>query len=424
MTERRDNFIAFARNEIERYKAGERARPPSIGELVEPFEFNYSTGCKYLSEEGLNIAGLVKGKLSEIVTREITLFQAGEIDHFSTIPELAQRVGREEVTVRHHLEQTGLFQHRSRLETSTHLENLLPSEDFAWLLGALAGGGWVQKYEISLTSYSEELLSKFKSIGERLFKLNGHEYIDKVNQDGRLYKKIKFSNKEAAEALGYLHPDQWPRTILDKHPWIHTHPNYIWKFLEGQLETGVSIDTKTNKRMNFNTHYRAVANTIADMLVHVGIKKPTINPDKNTREGIKGITVSNIKDLKVIAEHIHSVIPEIEDKLQFYRDLPEAKPRAEIRSDEEVIAEWRRLTNDLQRPPLSTDIQRLKRTDDTKFSHHVYINRFGDGTFTGAKAILDRIVAGEKILAQDYKTPAKAASTELNESGQEVQIFP
>jgi len=204
-------------------------------------------------------------------------------------------------------------------------EDFVPSRDMAWIIGVLAGGGYANPDDkrISIDSNSEKFLDEFKTAGERVFRVNS-VYRTRVKSDGkREAKGVTFYSRKVALMLGDLGSPEWPDTIINRHKWIVENTNYLWGFIEGIFERkgNVFISKNRVKGISIGTDYVNVANFVAELLVRLGIKNPRIEHNKRGKQGIKGVRVHNIQDMKHFAENVHSKIPEKESRLSDCREL-------------------------------------------------------------------------------------------------------
>ena len=186
-------------------------------------------------------------------------------------------------------------------ENETFNDMLMPSPKLSWILGVLSGAGSVKpNHAISLESKrNPELLTEFSVVGQTLFGKQPH-----VAPNG-----IHFFSSRIAQELGDLRNEAWVETIQSRHKWILDNSDFIWKFIEGLFDTRAHLKTKPKYKENtlrFRTNNFTNADFIKNRLLAVGIQKPTIFPDgEQPKETEYTVSVYNIKDLKIIADHIH-----------------------------------------------------------------------------------------------------------------------
>ncbi|MCL4387346.1 hypothetical protein M1307_03045, partial [Patescibacteria group bacterium] len=114
----------------------------------------------------------------------------------------------------------------------------VPSQDLAWMLGVLAGGGHVDKRGyVSVFGNEDPFLRIVDLIGTRLFRKNSVIKEIKRNRKGQAYKSITFYSKDLAVQIGDLRRDKYPTTIIEKHRWIVQDLKSTASFLSGILDT-------------------------------------------------------------------------------------------------------------------------------------------------------------------------------------------
>lgn len=220
--------------------------------------------------------------------------------------------------------------------------NFNPSREFAWIIGVLAGGGSVELdgKRIAVDSVDTDFLEQFKTLGESALRLNAR-YRTKKTEKGIEPKGVVFYSTNLVRVLGDLRRPFWPRTILEKHGWILQNEEYIWGFLEGIFDRighieNLSRKGRVRKELTFRTVYLGIANFLAELLTRVGVKRVSYDYDKRHREGIIGIKLHG-KNTFLVAQNIHSKIPEKEDRLQVYRRLAFKSQSSNARMREEKI---------------------------------------------------------------------------------------
>lgn len=324
-------------------------------------------------------------RLAVYVSKLLDEYDNGERSVLPSPNELAELFGyQNNVGMLRSLKNRGLIPRLERVYQEANI--IYPSNEWAWMLGILALGGSASPHnqQIAFASSDPDLLNAFSLRGANLFQTNPTTSINSIRSDGRESRKVVFGNGYMVKALGDLRKESWPETISEKHGWIYENDEYIWSFLEGVCEVRGVISNKPGKRrIIINTNFRHVANTISDLLVRVGVEQPRDKRDTKAREGIRGVEISRIEDVRFMARHIHSVSPGREGILQSLRES-DIKSPAKVGSFNEVMDEWKRLKYLLGRTPNSSDIIRLKKNGDTPYSFKVYLNWSGEDTWLNA----------------------------------------
>lgn len=322
----------------------------------------------------------------------IQRLEAGEITRLPTGRELADRFGyKSPSSLSIFLKRRGLTPgHLKTSEKPCKIPE--PSADLGWLLGVLSAGGSIDQNtgRIRLTSVHQNVLNKYRLIGENLFLLNAHTKPAK-GWSGLGYE---FDCVKAAKFLGDLRDDIWARTILSQHQWVVVdNPIYTWGFINGFFEKRGRIYTyeERNKHLLLlSTSSRNGANLLVEMLVKQGLNSPG---QRNPYERVRGVTIINLRDINLFAQHVHSAIPEKEARLEYYRNIDpgEAIPGRRY-TREEMIEEWGWMSNELGRNPGYLDIWEFRESGQTRISELTYAKRFGGGSFPKARIELERII--------------------------------
>lgn len=427
--ERAASLKQFAAEEVDQFRKGEVPRLSTIYELRDRFGYPYYTHVtKVLTKAGIKEArkqaikdavktavanrtefpALPRGTerneaLAEFVQEEIVLAQAGVIDHVSTHEELAQMFGyQDEGNINKQLLRRSIRSRRNATRDELNRkrkekEGIVPSRDWAWMLGALSAGGHTSTDNdgvISMaSSEDDQTLETFKTLGERLFGVNAQENKRLPENSTREETTIRFYSLAFTKLIGNLRTDKWAETIRERHSWIREDPRFIWGFLEGYFNRSGNIYVRgENKgRLVFHTSLHESANYISELLNLVHIQSPRLSTYEQTREGIDGVVVYNLHDIQVVAKNIHSTVSSKESKLEYFRNVkvPEYKVTS---TDDEIIQEWIRLTKLLGHTPSSSDITKLRNEGKTRYHLSAFTYRFGNERFGEAKKKLERIV--------------------------------
>lgn len=336
---------------------------------------------------------LDRALLVNFVRDEAEGFKRGEVTHISSNEELRRQFGYSNASSFYRLlGREGLIQERKRLIMERGRERLMPSPDLAWMLGILAGGGYVmpENGAIGFTGREEHLLEAFKTTAEGLFNTNVFISSDEKNKgdEEKRYQRAHFHSTSIARALGDLRRNQWPQTLTEKHSWILDNPSYIWKFLNGFFEVRGHI---TSRGIIFTSSYLDIGNTLIDLLTRVGIDNPRFQAKGRTIKEIQGVGLHNLRDQKLFAQNISSKIPLKEQRLDHYR-----KKEISVNTRGDFIEEWKRLKKLLGHLPNSSEILELGRQGQTRFHYTSYSNRFGKGSYKKASEYLEKVISGEE----------------------------
>lgn len=372
---------AFFTDALTKLASGETSNLPTIINAADVLGIKRWDVADSLKRTGLATTvrqttnSLTKGaKATEILQNQI------DTGKLTSYPDIATKIDANPTTVYKAARKKGL--QSSLREAREKKPTFVPSQETAWILGMLVGAGSVIKsrkygpHTITFTNRDPYIRQAFKNSGERIFETHGFE----TERADKNTKSVVFHTTAYATALGNFFRQERAYTIRKKHGWV-LHPTYIDSFTSGVFDArGHLIVTEDKKRVTFYTTHREIADAYRRMLIGLGIKYAKIIKNPSAPNEVKGVAISNIKDLKIFAEHIRSVNPHTQELLDSLRDLPsitKPKQKTSITSLKEIRDEWKKLTASLGHPPLSTDISKLRRTNDTLFPVSVYIRYFG-----------------------------------------------
>ncbi|MAG59398.1 hypothetical protein CMO96_01225 [Candidatus Woesebacteria bacterium] len=392
--ERPQRLANFVRGEAEKFRSGEIDSFHSSKELAEMFGYSDYTGVNYvLRKAGVSLpVSVQRERLLNHVQSEIGLLQTGQIDRLTSMAQLGIEFGYAENTIHRYLRDANLLEERktARLESKIRIP---PSYNLAWMIGVLACGCTVRDNGLmELASKDRPLLLAFKSRGEDVFKKNATRQ-NKNSLPG--YQTMRFGSKKIVGFLGELGREGWTETVRDRHDWILKNDSYVWGFLEGVFETRgwCSINSRV---IGLTTTYQNVANFLAELLVKSGIEHPDFQHHGAMREGIIGVRLQRLNDLRRFAENVHSVVPEKEERLEQCRRLVSRRGYHAIYTDQEIIDDWKFATELLGRSLTTTEYKRLDREGKVQCGLVTLCKRFGSGSFPKARENLNRIATGEE----------------------------
>lgn len=374
---------------------------------------------------------LRKQQLINFVQEEISKFQSGEAQRISTNEELRSRFGYARIGSFYHAFQTaGLIEDRRKIKEQggQHKESITPSQEWAWMIGVLAGGGHnsLKTGAISVTEYDTVFLQTIKSTGERLMGIHGNIHPLRTTEEGATYKAVNFHSNAVSRQLGDLRRDRWFRTIIDKHPWILKNQRYIASFIEGIFDTRAIIGS--GNVIIFSTSYPEIANFLSELLIRLGIENPLPRYKEKAVKILTGIGIYS-RDVTTLAKLIHSRKPKQEAILDHLRQLePKVstthqrvsnqkkipsinnrvamknetdKPASDKTTLELLITEYRKAREiclkEKNRLPTILDIAELRALGVVTYTAHTLANLFGDRSFVQARESLEDIIAKSEV---------------------------
>lgn len=345
-----------------------------------------------------------KAALIQFAQREVEQFKQGSLERLSAYEELRERFGYgNRWSVYNALHSAKVVASRIKalgLKRAEFAEDMVPSRDYAWILGLVAGGGTVatdRRNYCSFTSSDPKLANAFRETGERLFHTNASVINEGPPRYSKEYIRVSFHGRDFQSILGDLRRTVWPETVRNQHEWVLSEPRFTWSFLEGLFETRGNVQAEDLRRyITLRTDYRAVAYFIIDLLTRVGVQNPKLIPIKDRPDHIRGVMLTHREDLKLFASNVHSRTDTTEQRLDFYRQTEFRTPPSIVESNDEVVQEWRKVKELVGGIPTSKQINKLRTQGKTKFAFTVYLKRFG-GKFVKARQKLEEIVFAEDV---------------------------
>lgn len=334
--------------------------------------------------------------LVAFVRGEIEQYRSGQIQTLTSRSDLAEKFGYRSPNSFNQL----LMKDEFAVEGSDLEKKYLPepSQELAWVLGVLSGGGHVglkggDKSLVSVVSSEPDFLQAYKSTAENLFRTNISFRTLKQKKDGKTPVFAGFFNADIAQYVGDLSTGHWAHTVVEKHKWLIDNDKYLWKFLEGLYErTGIVHQIRG---IIYHSAHIDTANFLSESLVRVGIKNPVVLQKRDSREGIKGVGLFDRDDQIHLASNIH---PKTGTKARDLAEVRTSLMRADsfrvynkCEDEASAVAEWLKITDQLGRSPHAHEIADMKRKGQTRFSVTVYSKRFGEGNFTAARAALEEL---------------------------------
>lgn len=200
-----------------------------------------------------------------------------------------------------------------------------PSVEFAWFLGALSGDGSstygdnTKNHALRLNVTSKEFRDKFEAIGNNIFGLRAR--LSEYSPQNPIHKKVytcSFYSRPIVDYLGDFRSDNWHKAMQERHSWVASDEIFSFGFITGYFDSEGSVN-KRKARLEITVAYKEPARYLLNLLQNQGIKA-FISKNKGQTEGIGGVIVCGLEDVKRFAKNIYSCIPEKEERLTFYRN--------------------------------------------------------------------------------------------------------
>lgn len=286
-------------------------------------------------------------------------------------------------------------------QESTHVSQVIPSDEWAWMMGVIAGGGHISTNgRIMFGTQIEQLRNAVILKGEKLFQRN-HRLESNRNNRGK--PVIVFQNREIAAELGNFTRDNYVMTAIERHDWLLHGDRFTWSFLEGIFETKGVIRRNSGNRFDsifISVLFQREASFLSELLGRVGLTDPKIWESKHAREGVNKVAITSLEDVSLFARNVRSVIPEKEEVLAFYRNN-DVDSQHKIYSREEVIREWLKAREILGHTPSWYSINQLRKLGLVQCSPEVFRRLFsqrGSGKdFKSAQENLEKMIVEQGI---------------------------
>jgi hypothetical protein len=369
-----EHVIGFVRKELDEYNNGLRKKISTDYEIANRMRCSSACVCLYLNnhEELLDQrAEILKVKkvrvsISKILMRELSDYQEGRIERYTSIYELKNVIAGQKKAITYQLTPS-LRKMRKKSAGRKEITVAEISRDYAWFLGALAGDGCSsynrptnQRSRLILTVKESSFRDQFAEIGEQLFGIEaklGKQVISDRNKMWNDVYSATFNSVELVDLLGDFRSEQWPDTVKERHDWILSERDYLWGFLGGYFDAEGSISNPVIEkrddqikskqvchRLRYAIAYRDVAAFVMELLRLVDLGS-SIEKSNEKREGIGGIAVYGIENLNRFATNVHSTIPEKERRLDMYRNAEfETGPSERVIEAYHTVLELRELT--------------------------------------------------------------------------------
>lgn len=109
-------------------------------------------------------------------------------------------------------------------------------------------------------------------------------------------------------------------------------------FLEGFFDTRGYVKIKNKPEITLWTIYKSHADFIVALLKRAGVRKARIirRYSPQFRDGVQGVRIRGLQNVKLLADFIHSKVPEKEERLEFLRKKSIPKPE-EVRPEIQVF---------------------------------------------------------------------------------------
>lgn len=292
-------------------------------------------------------------------------------------------------------------------DTFPEYKYIYPSEEWAWMMGVLSVAGSISSTKIELISPHPELHDLFQLRGEMLFRASSQLFYRNSNKS----PSVAFYSKSVASMLSDIRRNTWINALTNEHEWLLQDDKYIWSFLNGIFDVRGGVYKTGRKKLPTifvaNSPTLTEALFLSGLLSRVGITEPAV-----TRGQYVTIKILSLKDSKLFAENIYSVIPKKDGQLDVFRKI-QKETKIKAYTEDEMIKEWFLIRTIIGHSPTTTEIKNLHDLELVNIDHRVYMrSQFGQGetkkSFKTARLKLDSMVQEKTIpLDETYVIKAK-----------------
>ncbi len=334
---------------LERKRQGETVTIPANRELAEQFGYTNSESVG----NSLRAANLLQGvmaikqenhratKIIDYATELLERRQDSEMVAIPTNREIAQQIGSKgrdyvgQVLKKAGLQQAIMTARQKDREIGEE-SLVVPSAEWAWILGVLSGKGYVKDGNITISSKNKDLLEAIERTGEFLFRKTPSTYYRTDLTDGKKHGIKHLGSLRVTNSIGDLTQHNRLQTVVDKHSWILKDTRYLWSFIGGLFDVRGYVFLAEGKTgyISFDFGNRQTAYFMAELLVRGGISRPLVysffREDKNDERFL--LRISNHEDMQKFANSISPKVADKEKRLQRVREHIPKKNRISVDS--------------------------------------------------------------------------------------------
>lgn len=315
------------------------------------------------------------------VLENARLHAEGKIPSLASLAELSAKTGYSPTYVEVLLGKTKLGRIRAISEEKFKTIPFPPSSELAWFIGYTGGASYVDSGSRFIKGEKNpETREKYTSIGKHIFDKNPQG--ESQEKDVKQKNVILFSNSVAVNRLGDLSRERFAETFSQKYSWTQS-PEFIWDFLSGIFDGRAIMD---KHEIRFLVENRSIGSIIQDTLMQAGIERPyqLLYPNGN----LASIAITNIKDARIIAQHIKSANPKNAEKLKIIQ--ASEKKRGEINQND-LMLEWQKIYSQLGDPVKLNRINNLYKHGMIKSPLRTYLRLLGENNYQKTREVLTNL---------------------------------
>lgn len=338
------------------------------------------------------------------VLENARLHAEGKIPSLASLAELSAKTGYSPTYVEVLLGKTKLGRIRAISEEKFKTIPFPPSSELAWFIGYTGGASYVDSGSRFIKGEKNpETREKYTSIGKHIFDKNPQG--ESQEKDVKQKNVILFSNSVAVSRLGDLSRERFAETFSQKYVWTQS-PEFIWDFLSGIFDGRAIMD---KHEIRFLVESRSIGSIIQDTLMQAGIERPyqLLYPNGN----LASIAIANIKDARIIAQHIKSANPKNAEKLKIIQ--ASEKKRGEINQND-LLLEWQSIYSQLGDPVKLNRINNLYKNGIIKSPLKTYLRLLGENSYQKTREVLTTLMHLYNGFPQKTSLDARSLSILIN----------
>lgn len=284
-------------------------------------------------------------------------------------------------------------------------------KDLAWVIGAVAGDGYIGSSEVYLSGSEDRILERFREVSEEKFDRNVS-----VNERNDGVKKFKINSKAISDILhDYFGIPRKKKASNLKMPEKGMPDNLLASYIRGLFDTDGSVNCRENSDGASCIEFYTASEQLIQEL-HVSLLRFGINAhrDKRDTEGretkIGGNVVSTNGDIHRLSIYGSDQLRKFQEDIGFTHPKKKAKLKEAI----EINPEGGRNQNDVIPTTLGSEIRKIRNEKDLSLSDlEPEVSKSTASRFENQKTPMKRNTFQKLAEKLDNKKLKKIADSEI-----------
>jgi hypothetical protein len=217
-------------------------------------------------------------------------------------------------------------------------------------------------------------------------------------RDGMPRIQLYFNNRPLARWIGNLQRGQWLEEFQRNHCWIDENPEFFTSFLTGFLPGKTVYRSRTSKIV-IETPSPEIAEYISNKMYQIGL-----NLEESKEKDIVICDPQSVIKFGNTFNHRLN-IPQLQTVME--------NQKVARTSSVDLFREWLRLFSLMDKAPNETEINTLKKAQQTPYSNSQYSDRFGFGKYSVARRRLESMREIKDTMEQTLN-PYTLTDSEIN----------